>query len=128
MARTRKPAKANRRTVRLFLEQLEERLAPAQVAWAVDANGFWDVSSNWSTGAVPGQNDDVVIDRATPITVTHRTGSDTVHTATGRDHLTVTSSTLTVTGSVDVTGGVTLLGGTLSRGHLSAGTTVESAQ
>jgi hypothetical protein len=36
---------------------------------------------------VPGPNDDVVIDRAVPVTVTHRTGSDTVHSVTGRDAL-----------------------------------------
>jgi hypothetical protein len=103
-----------------------------QVAWAVDADGFWDVASNWlddqGVSRVPGPNNDVVIDRATPVTVTHRTGSDTVHSITGRDALAVSSfSTLTITGAVDVKGGVTLLGGTLSQGHLSAGTTVRSA-
>jgi RHS repeat-associated protein len=132
MPRTRKSAKSNGRLVRLVLERLEDRLAPAQVAWAVDASGFWDVASNWlddqGVSRVPAPNDDAVIDRATPITVTHRTGSDTVHSITGRDQLAVTNlSTLTVTGTVDVTGGVSLLGGTLSQAHLSAGTTVESA-
>jgi hypothetical protein len=34
----------------LFLEPLEERLTPAQVAWAVDADGFWDVPTNWRDG------------------------------------------------------------------------------
>ncbi len=125
MSRKLRPAK--QRPYRLLVERLEQRLAPAQVSWAVDADGFWDVATNWSTGTVPGPTDDVVIDRATPVTVTHRTGSDTVRSVTGRDQLAVTSSTLTVTGAVNVTGGVTLLGGTLSQGHLSAGTTVRSA-
>jgi RHS repeat-associated protein len=123
----------------LFLEPLEERQTPAQVAWAVDADGFWDVASNWlddqGVNRVPGQNDDVVIDRATPVTVNHRTGADTIRSVTGRDQLMVTlgsgaiQSKLSVSGAVDLTGGVSVLGGgTLSQGHLSARTTVRSAQ
>src|SRR5262245_20463921 len=131
MTCTRRPARPQRRPFRFLVERLEERLAPAQVVWAVDADGFWDVPTNWSTGQVPGPNDDVVLDRATPVTVTHRTGSDTVRSVTGRDQLAVTSfgSTLTVTGTVDVAGGVTVFGaGTLSQAHLLAGTTVRSVQ
>jgi len=33
------------------------------VTW-VGNNGFWDVASNWSTGVVPGANDDILIDTA----------------------------------------------------------------
>jgi RHS repeat-associated protein len=128
MSRTRRPDHTRRRPFRFLLERLEDRLAPAQVFWAVDTDGFWDLGSNWSTGVVPGPNDDVVIDRTTPVSVTHRSGSDTVRSIIGRDALAVASfSTLTVTGAVDVTGGVTLLGGTLSRGHLSKATTVRSS-
>jgi RHS repeat-associated protein len=123
----------------LFLEPLEERLTPAQVSWAVDADGFWDVASNWlddhGVNRVPGQNDDVVIDRAAAVTVTHRTGSDTVGSITGLNQLALSlgpgaiQSKLTVTGAVDLTGGVAVLGGgTLSQAHLSAGTTIRSAQ
>jgi hypothetical protein len=32
---------------RLFLEPLEDRLVLANVFWNVDADGFWDVASNW---------------------------------------------------------------------------------
>src|SRR5437588_12050995 len=102
--RTDRPHRAKPRHIRRFrlrLDALEDRTLPAVVFWNVDADGFWDVPGNWNTGMVPGPNDDAVIDRAVPVTVTHRTGSDTVHSVTGRDQLTVTSSTLTVTGSVD---------------------------
>src|SRR5436309_3382886 len=62
-----------------LLEELETRFLPSSVAWNVDTSGFWDVGSNWSTGSVPGANDDVVISRAASLTVTLRGGSFSVH-------------------------------------------------
>ena len=32
----------------------------ATVSWNTDSNGYWDVASNWSSGSVPGADDDVV--------------------------------------------------------------------
>ncbi|HZV32985.1 MAG TPA: hypothetical protein VFB72_00280, partial [Verrucomicrobiae bacterium] len=54
---------------------------PTTVTW-VGGTGDWSVSSNWSTGALPGANDDVVIPAGPAITVTHSTGSDTVNSIT----------------------------------------------
>ena len=49
-----------------------------------------------------------------------------MNSVSGRDELTLTAGgSLTVTGTVNVSGGVALLsGGTLSKAHVSAGTTV----
>lgn len=131
MPRSRRSTQGSRRYARLALERLEKRLAPAQVSWAVDANGFWDAPANWSTGAVPGPNDDVVIDRpAGDYTVTVRQGVSTVHSITARERLTVGVSgggvSLTVTGPVDATAGLTVAYATLAGATVSAGTTIRS--
>ena len=44
------------------LETLEFRRLLATVSWVSATSGSWDVASNWSTDAVPGPTDDVVID------------------------------------------------------------------
>src|SRR5262245_8924106 len=66
------------------LEQLESRVLLANIFWNVDADGFWDVASNWKdengVSRLPGAGDDVFLDRAAePFTITHRQGSDNVH-------------------------------------------------
>jgi len=131
MPRKCRTTQASRRYSRLALERLEERLTPAQVAWAVDANGFWDVPGNWSTGAVPGPNDDVIIDRpAGDFTVTIRQGTSTVHSITARERLVVGQSgsgaVLTVNGPVDAPAGLTVSSATLAGATIPAGTTVRS--
>ncbi len=52
----RKWSRKSRRNVVSF-ESLEARVLLTTVSWEVDADGFWDVGSNWSTGAVPGPGD-----------------------------------------------------------------------
>jgi hypothetical protein len=44
-----------------MLEPLEERRLLATVTWTNPAGGDWDTTGNWSTGALPGSADDVVI-------------------------------------------------------------------
>src|SRR5579862_5972587 len=50
---------------RLFLELLENRIAPATVIWNNPAGGDWDTAGNWTggtgPGGLPGPSDDVVI-------------------------------------------------------------------
>lgn len=51
-----------RRRTRLFLERLENRCTPTNVSWNGGAGTLnWGDQNNWSTGAVPGINDDVTI-------------------------------------------------------------------
>jgi hypothetical protein len=47
---------------RPFVEVLEPRRLLAAISWVSTTSGSWDVASNWSTDAVPGAGDDVVID------------------------------------------------------------------
>jgi hypothetical protein len=47
-----------------YFEQLEVRCLLSTVFWNVDGSGNWNTPTNWSTGQVPGINDNVVIDRS----------------------------------------------------------------
>lgn len=65
--------------------------------WTNAAGGDWETASDWSNGAVPGPNDDVVIDLPGSITITHDTGSDSVHSLTDYQNLVIIGgSSLTV--------------------------------
>src|SRR2546426_10650814 len=81
----------------------------ATVNW-VDATGFWDVATNWSSNPLlPGAGDDVIISVAGVQTITHRSGADTIRS------LSMTDTILAVTGgSLIVTGGVTMSGSTIN--------------
>src|SRR3989441_3931169 len=81
----------------------------ATVNW-VDATGFWDVATNWSSNPLlPGAGDDVIISVAGVQTITHRSGADTIRS------LSMTDNILAVTGgSLIVTGGVTMSGSTIN--------------
>lgn len=66
------------------IEFLEDRWAPANVYWAVDADGVWNNAANWiddqGRQRLPGFNDDVFLDReAGAYTVTFAQGSVTVN-------------------------------------------------
>jgi hypothetical protein len=102
--------------VRLFLEQLETRLAPAAVSWDVSTGGNWDTGSNWSSGVVPGPGDDVTIN-VPGITVTHSSSiADSVHSlqTASTASLTLSAGSLTISASSTLSGPFTLSGGTLT--------------
>jgi hypothetical protein len=67
-----------------FFERLEDRVLLATVSWINAAGGSWNTPANWSGGALPGPNDDVVIDLAGAIVITHATGTDTIHSLTSQ--------------------------------------------
>src|SRR5262249_40948959 len=119
----RRPAPRRPANVKPWAEVLEDRLLLATVTWNVDANGFWDVASNWGTGVVPGAGDDVVIDRGTanPI-VTIRSGAQSVHSLTSNEALVISGGSLTEAAASAMNNGLTLSGGTLTpNGALTLG-------
>src|SRR5712672_1130208 len=64
--RTREPmppkSRFYARRLPLYLEQLEDRTVPATAIWQGTGDGSsWSDPHNWSTNAVPGSADDVVI-------------------------------------------------------------------
>jgi len=56
---------------------ISQPLSAATVSW-IGGSGDWNTTANWSTGALPGPDDDVVIDRPGDITVTHSGGAHSV--------------------------------------------------
>jgi hypothetical protein len=91
--------RADRRagTFRPRLEGLEDRTAPAVVNFVNSAGGDWSVPGNWSTGALPTANDDVVID-LTGISVTHNSGTDTIKSLSLSDPLSLAGGSLALGG------------------------------
>jgi hypothetical protein len=84
--------------------------APRTVTW-VGGSGDWSAPSHWSTGALPGANDDVVI--PVGVTVTHSAGSDGIHGLTVQGALLVSGGTLTLNAAASVAT-LTVSGGTLT--------------
>ena len=103
-----------RRRYRPSVLWLEERILPSQVLWAADQDGSWDVPGNWSTGAVPGPGDDVVIGFS-GITVTHDSNvSDTINSLTSQANLSISAGSLSLSAASSISGGLSLSGGTLT--------------
>ncbi len=102
------------------------------VIWIASGDGFWDVGTNWSTGAPPGDGADVIIDRpGVDVTVTHRLGTSLPNSIQSTEtilliggtlapvmasttNLTQSGGTIGGTGTVDVLGTLTWTGGTMT--------------
>jgi hypothetical protein len=110
---------------RLGLEQLESRLAPANITWTSGAGTLnWTDAKNWSTQTVPALSDDVTISTAVsgPITIT---GTQSIHSLTDTSAaLVLSSGSLTLAAASSTSKNFTLTGGTLTA---SGGLTVTSA-
>ncbi len=92
------------------------------VAWTGGGNGTsWTDANNWSTRAVPGPADDVTINLP-GAAVTLASGSQSIHSLSVADPLTLAGGTLAVATTVRAASPLTLAGGTLSGGTLSAAT------
>jgi hypothetical protein len=81
------------------------------VSWTGPTSGDWSTTSYWSTGTLPGAGDDVTIPSGT--TVTHSTGSDSIHRLTVQSSLIISGGTLSV-GATSTVASLTLSGGTLT--------------
>jgi alpha-L-arabinofuranosidase len=73
------------------LEALEDRAMPSTVFWISSSSGSWTTAANWSSGAVPGAGDDVVINQSAAVKVT-------LPASTSINSLSLTGATLNVTG------------------------------
>ncbi|MBI2799678.1 MAG: choice-of-anchor D domain-containing protein [Gammaproteobacteria bacterium] len=95
--------------------------------WVPNADGFWDVATNWSSNpALPGTADDVTIDvgGATVRTITHQTGTDVINSLTSNEDLAVTGGALTINNAFSNTALTTLSGGTLLLNGVSSMSTL----
>ena len=100
-------------------------VSPTTVEWTSTTSGDWNVGSNWSTGAVPTSNQNVIIDvlGATP-TITISSGTQSVLSITASDPLSITGGSLTVAASSTIGGGLSMTGGSLVANGSGASLTV----
>jgi protocatechuate 3,4-dioxygenase beta subunit len=107
--RERRPRLSAWRRSRPRIELLEDRCLLAAVNWISTQSGNWNIPSNWSTGKVPGANDDVVINvsGASPV-VTINSGAQAVHSLQCSDALSITGASLTMAANSEIDGTLTL--------------------
>ncbi len=111
--RTLRPAHVQARRHRLALEELEDRRLLATFNWLANASGDFNNVANWDRNAVPGVNDDAIIN-FTGITITSAV-SNTVNSVLDSAGLTITGGTFSVA-NVGKNSSITTL--TLSTGTL----------
>src|SRR4029079_13594634 len=67
------------RVRRVGLEMLEPRRVMSAVSWTGGGGDqSWGTAANWSGGVLPGPGDDVTINPAVSVTVTHAAGNDSI--------------------------------------------------
>ncbi len=87
----------------------------ATVSWT-GGSGDWSTPADWSTGVLPGTNDDVVIGPGPAITVTHSSGADAVRSIQSEQAFVLLGGSLAVSSVFQADGGITLSGGTIYGG------------
>ncbi len=105
----------------LLASLIPQPLQAATVAW-VGGSGDWNTPGNWSTGALPGANDDVVIDRPGDITVTHSSAANSVKSLLSEEAFVLSGGSLTVSGTVQVNNGFSIFAATLAGATVLKGT------
>ena len=99
----------------LQLDSLEPRTLLSNVSWTGQGDGTtWTQASNWSNDAVPTASDDVTINLSGNPTIQITTGSQSVHSLTSTDPLSISGGSLSVAASSTISGGLTMTGGSLA--------------
>ena len=112
---------------RLRVEPLECRQLLTAVSWDGGGDGSnWSDPINWSGDALPGATDDVTINVAGVITVTHASGSTTIGSVNSAENLVISGGSLTVTNGASVVSG-SLNVGTLASVTANGATTTFTA-
>ena len=109
---------------RPLVEAVESRLLFSGTvnAWKSAVSGDWDTSANWTLGHVPLASEDVQITVAGNYSVGHSVGkTDAVHSLVSTHPFTMSSGTLTLGTTAQVSNLFTLAGGTLSGGTILRG-------
>ncbi|MGP0065533.1 MAG: beta strand repeat-containing protein, partial [Isosphaeraceae bacterium] len=114
---------------------LEDRLLLTTDTWINPAGGDWSTPSDWSSQALPGPNDDVVIDDLNPgASVTHSQNvTDTIHSLTAAAPITLSEGELNLSGGTSTPGALSdtspfsLAGGILSLADVQAGTVLTAS-
>lgn len=108
--------RARPRSLRLWLEQLEERWVPA-ILWdgGTDGTGtVWGTAVNWVGDVLPGVNDDVEIGAAFSGVAITSTGTVSIKSLTSAAPLTISGGSLTLANASAINNAFTLSSGTLT--------------
>ena len=106
--------RSRRKTRRLVLDWLEPRTLLSNVSWTGTTDGkSWAVAGNWSNNEVPTSGDDVTINIAGNPTIQITTGSQSVHSLTASEPISISGGSLTVAAASTLSGGLTMTGGSL---------------
>ncbi len=105
------------------------------VTWINPAGGDWSTPGDWSSQALPGPNDDVVINDLNPgASVTHSQNvTDTIHSLTAAAPITLSEGELNLSGGTSTAGALSdtspfsLAGGILSLADVQAGTVLTAS-
>jgi hypothetical protein len=82
------------------------------VTW-IGGSGNWTNTANWSTGVLPGTNDDVMLEAGPTLTVTHSTGTHVVRSIASDQPFLLSGGSLTVSNTFQTINTLTLSGGFL---------------
>src|SRR5262245_56780703 len=118
LTRAQRHHRRNRQRVpvgtRRIFEWLEDRRVLSAVSWDGGGDGTsWSNRFNWSGDALPGAGDDVTINAAANVTITHASGSDTIKSLSSSNAINLSGGTLSVLNSAALSKNLTLSGGTL---------------
>ena len=91
-----------------------QRASAAEVSWITDADGNWNLETNWSSGSLPSSGDNVTIDRPGDITITVDERAVSILGLTSPDNLKISGQRFTVAGIANVEGAMELDGATLA--------------
>src|SRR5579883_411558 len=98
--KTGKTSPGLRRRCVLRVEPLETRWAPAVVSWTGAGDGVnWGDPHNWSTGMLPGLNDNVFINTDPGTTIQYTGGTNSIQTLQSQNALNITGGSLTIAAS-----------------------------
>ncbi len=110
--KTGKTSPGLRRRCVLRVEPLETRWAPAVVSWTGAGDGVnWGDPHNWSTGMLPGLNDNVFINTDPGTTIQYTGGTNSIQTLQSQNALNITGGSLTIAASSAVNNTLFLSGG-----------------
>ena len=105
---------------RLAVEALEWRTMLSAVFWSGGGDGInWTDVNNWSGHALPAVADDVTINAAAGVAVRLASGTQSIHSLTSTNPITLIGGTLAVGTTAQLSADLTLSGGTVYGGSFT---------
>ena len=83
----------------------------AVVTWTHPGDGLWDDPGNWSTGTLPGPDDDVLVESPATPTITHTAGDTRILSLTLTGSLHLGGGSIRVTATSSIAGALTVESG-----------------